>query len=158
MRPYPPFAYVSVKRAGAAAKVNVPALAGATVTFMIWNFVLVPVITLAHGTPQQRRDFLRFNCSFNLVNVHVLNLPFALAATALGGAAAGVRALHPLDLWAAFLFILVYGLGYLLVLDRLGVHLYPIFSPRTHACALGYSLVLALTWGCWRGWNVVCSA
>ena len=93
--------------------------------------------------------------SFALVNVHVLNLPMALLTTLAGGAAAGSRALHAADLWVSLLVMLCYGLIYFFLLDRLGLHYYPIFSPRTHWSALGYAVIVILFFGCWRGWAAI---
>ena len=79
--------------------------------------------------------------SFVLVNIHLLNLPFACVNTLFGG---GVRPLGPDDLWCAFAIGAVYCYFYFCHLDRLGVHLYPIFSPRTHFCGLAYSVWVGL--------------
>lgn len=130
-----------------------PALANASTTFAVWNAVLLPLFAFLHKDRVKRSQFLAWNSSFGMVNVHVLNLPLALAVTALGGIEAGVRPLLNIDLWWAAALTLLYGLFYLLVLDRLGIHLYPILSPRSHACVIVYSLILALMYGCWRGWN-----
>ena len=130
-----------------------PALVNASTTFAVWNAVLLPLFAFMHSDREKRSQFLAWNNSFGMVNVHILNLPLALAVTALGGIEAGVRPLLHIDLWYAYAVSLVYGLFYLLVLDRLGVHLYPILSPRSHACVVVYGLILALMYGCWRGWN-----
>ena len=65
----------------------------------------------------------------------------AALATLFGG---GVRPLGPDDLWCAFAIGAVYCYFYFCHLDRLGVHLYPIFSPRTHFCGLAYSVWVGL--------------
>lgn len=126
-------------------------LMGATVTFSVWNFVLVPVIlgSSAMSKEGDRRKFLVWNCSFLMVNVHVINLPMACANVVFGG---GARALGGADLYCALVVVAAYACVYLLLLDRLGVHLYPIFSPRTHWCVLSYGLLWALYYGAWRGW------
>ncbi len=72
--------------------------------------------------------------------------------TAFGG---GAVPLQPAHLWCAMLVGVIYALFYLLVLDRLGVHLYPIFSPRTHWCAVAYSVFVGLYFGAFRGWNAI---
>jgi hypothetical protein len=43
--------------------------------------------------------------------------------------------------------IVAYLLFYTMVLDRVGVHLYPIFSPRNSYCILVWSAVLGAYYG-----------
>jgi hypothetical protein len=58
-----------------------------------------------------------------------------------------------LDLWLAFAGAIGYALFYLLVLDRFGVHLYPIFSPRTCWSVLSWTALLGTYFLVFYGWN-----
>ena len=53
-----------------------PALVQNSVVVLVWWLVLVPFITKLKP-PAERGGFLRFNLSFDLVNIHFLNLPAA---------------------------------------------------------------------------------
>jgi hypothetical protein len=50
---------------------------------------------------------------------------------------------------------LQYTLFYAFILDRLGVHLYMIFSPRTNLSILAWSIVLGVTVYCYSFWDAV---
>jgi hypothetical protein len=101
---------------------------------------------------RRRRSFVSWNFSFDMVNVHVLNLPLVLAGTVFG---AGARPFEAADLHAGLCVALAYSLVYLFLLDRLGVHIYPMFSPRTHACAFTYTAIITLYFGVYNGWNLL---
>lgn len=92
---------------------------------------------------------------FGMLNIHLLNLPLACANTVFGD---GARPLTPCDLWLGFVFIYVYSLVYLFFLDRLGVHLYPIFSPRSRFCFVAYIAVFGLFVLTHRLWSAVIMA
>ena len=68
---------------------------------------------------------------------------------------AGARPFVPADLYLAFMPILVYALFYLFVLDRAGVHLYPIFSPRSPFSFLSYCALFAIYAAAYVGWGRV---
>uniref|UniRef100_A0A7S4JF40 Uncharacterized protein n=1 Tax=Odontella aurita TaxID=265563 RepID=A0A7S4JF40_9STRA len=119
-----------------------PAAVAAFVTFTVWNFILLPIMYFkATPTPEKRRGFLKFNFSFFMTNVHILNLPLATINNLYGGSA---RIFGQSDLWVAYLVVALYSLLYLFVMDRIGLHFYPIFCPRSATCALSFGLVLYL--------------
>lgn len=126
-----------------------PALAGTTVTFTIWWLVLFPLIYTASDTAH-RKQFLEFNASFLLINIHLLNMPICAMEFLLSG----VRLTY-FDLYIGFVVALAYMLFYLNVLDPRGVHLYIILTPRTSFCVVNYSLVLLVYVACYYGWNAV---
>lgn len=95
-----------------------PALATATITFFFWNFLVSPVIYY-NFQPERRKDFLQFNFSFRLVQLHFFNIIFATMNTVI----ASSREFRSVDLWCALAGAIGYSLVYLLVLDRIGVHL-----------------------------------
>jgi len=139
-----------------------PALLSATVTFMVWNFLLAPFMCIfAMKTPTKRRNFVRWNFSFNLMQIHLFNIIFAICNTVLSvyEEQPSVNRTHKLmkfdqgDLWLSLIFTLAYVLFYLLVLDRFGVHLYPIFSPRSNWFVITSTMVLALIFATYEGWN-----
>ena len=112
---------------------RVPSLLNAVVVFVVWNLMLAPAIYLTMETPEKQKQFVGWLFQFNLLNQHGLNLPLAVASSII----TGPRAFADADLWFAMLTLVVYFAFYLLVLDRVGVHLYPIFSPRP-----SYSVVI----------------
>jgi len=124
-----------------------PTLAAATTTTLLWNFVLQFVIYWAMPTPAQRAQFVRFNRQFSLMNIHILNLPLALLSHC-----CSLRPLVFFDLWVSSALFYLYALFYLLVLDPLGVHMYPVFTPRTPLCAIPYALLVGLPFAVHAGW------
>ena len=143
-----------------------PAITGAIVTFTLWNLVLFPMLLFvlpaddkkdgaapADWTPfSSRPRFVRFNFSFFMVNVHVLNLPLAAVNVIVG---AGARPLGDADLWMTFAVMGCYSLVYLGGLDRVGLHFYPMFSPRSPLCAVVYLVLFAIYYGVWCACNAV---
>ena len=96
--------------------VRFPALVAATVTFFIWNFVLLPMIYFVFFKEAERRKkFLAWNFRFELQEIHIFNFPIAVVNVILSG---GARRLTSSDLWVSYLYSFSYSLWYLLVLDR----------------------------------------
>lgn len=125
-----------------------PALVGCTITVVIWWVVLVPIIhTLLKG-PEERANFWKWNSSFTLVNVHLLNLPLIAVEVYISS-----QKLTFFDLYMGMLVALLYMLFYLNFLDPRGMHFYIILTPRSHWCALSYSLILAIYYGVFRFWS-----
>jgi hypothetical protein len=118
-----------------------PCAVAHTVTFVVWNFVLVPYIlgiALRHDT-HKRRDFIRFCTNFRLINLHGMNILFCISnvwyfninTTKVGvGTTTNSRSLEMADLYLSGISAFLYFTFYLCILDRIGIHLYPIFSPR----------------------------
>ena len=75
-----------------------------------------------------------------MTEIHVLNYPIAVTNCVLSTSA---RLLTTGDLWSALFVAFNYSILYLLILDRLGVHLYPVFSPRSKFCVFAWSSVRA---------------
>jgi len=106
---------------------RLPMLLMCTMTFVVWNFILMPIIYFFMDDEQKRKKFLSYFTSFRLIQIHVFNLAFAYFN---GNVVSPQRLLKFADFLTSWIIVVVYILWYLLVLDRLGVHLYPIFSPR----------------------------
>uniref|UniRef100_A0A0G4IBC4 Uncharacterized protein n=1 Tax=Chromera velia CCMP2878 TaxID=1169474 RepID=A0A0G4IBC4_9ALVE len=123
------------------------ALANACITFFLWWLILVPFIYYTQDA-EGRRAFVKLNLSFFLMNIHVLNFPLALLDFLYNA-----RTLILFDLWVALLVAWVYLTFYLYVLDKIGVHLYVILTPRTPLCALNYTLVLLIYVGIFAALN-----
>ena len=118
--------------------VKFPALVGCSITVSVWWIVLVPLVYHLIGNDHSKRNgFTKFNSSFVLVNIHALNLPIMLIEFLCSKAR-----LTFFDLWAGFLFAFMYVIFYLAVLDRNGIHLYIVFTPRTIGALVTYPLVL----------------
>ena len=128
-----------------------PVLVAHTVTFVIWNFVLAPAIYRIMPTPEKKRDFMKWILAPFMFEIHVFNYPIAVVSTL--GEAAKRRPLVIDDLWCALLVAFYYALVYLFLLDRLGVHFYPIFSPRSKWCVVAWSSLFAIYLGTFNFWN-----
>lgn len=131
-----------------------PALLSASVTFVVWNFVLFPVVSLVffRDDPARRKTFVGFMLSFRLIQIHVFNIAFAALNAAW---AEPRRPLEMRDVNAGTAYILAYMSFYYLVLDRVGVHLYPIFSPRTPWAIASWLMTVAVCVGCYVFWRDV---
>jgi hypothetical protein len=143
-----------------------PALVSASITFTIWNFILFPYVYFTKlDTKEKQRNFLDFNFQVRMVQVHVCNIVYAALNTLVTGSLPGRPKFHgdenqvpphlfdSEDLWYGSTFIIGYGLFYTLILDRIGVHLYPIFSPRSNFVVVTWCMVLFLVYGFHSGWN-----
>ncbi len=130
-----------------------PALATASITFFYWNFIIAPVIYYNLQTPLRKQEFVKFNLNFRMVQVHFFNIIFATMNTIVTSS----RTFHYVDLWCGLAGVVCYALMYLFVLDRLGVHLYPIFSPRTVWSALSWSTLIGSYVGVYKLWNYIIS-
>lgn len=101
-------------------------------------------------TATAKRKFLGYFTSFRLIQLHVFCLLYAI----LNHLSTPLTEFHYGDLYVAMMICFVYMLLYLLILDRIGVHIYPIFSPRIHWCVLSWSgiwfLHLVIFW-MWNG-------
>lgn len=130
-----------------------PALATATITFCFWNFLIAPVIYYNIKDEEKKKSFFEFNFNFRMIQVHFFNIIFAVLNTIVTSS----RQFEFLDLWLALAAAISYAFFYLLVLDRYGVHLYPIFSPRTLWSVLSWSALLVTYFLVFLGWNQVIS-
>jgi hypothetical protein len=114
-----------------------PTACSVTVTFVVWNFLIAPfVYAVGMDTPEKKRGFVKFCTSFRLTQIHVFNVVFLWANVYWASPA---RLLEGVDFYLAVISVMVYMTFYLAVLDRIGVHLYPVFSPRT-------GVVVVVTW------------
>ena len=131
---------LATKLASLGSSLQFPALVSAFMTFIIWNFILFPIMYLkAVPSGEPRKKFLKFNFSFCMINFHIFNLPLATINIIYGG---GVRLFTESDLWMAYLVVVLYSMLYIFVMDRLGIHFYPIFCPRSATCAISFGSVL----------------
>ena len=138
----PSHANLAKSMATLASSLRFPASVAAFVTFTIWNFVLLPIICFLATPPGEKREkFLRFNFGFFMTNIHILNLPLAMVNNIYGGS---TRTFGESDLWMGCLVVALYTVLYLFVMDRIGLHFYPIFCPRSASCALSFGSVLYL--------------
>jgi hypothetical protein len=130
-----------------------PALLSASITTVIWNLVLFPAIVIFFlKDPQERRTFIGYFTNFRLTQLHVFNILFAVVN---GAYVAPKRPLHLGDMAVGAILLVVYVGWYYCILDRLGIHMYPIFSPRTPLVILSWSLVVAACWGGYHFWKGV---
>jgi len=121
-----------------------PSLSQNFITVSLWWVFLVPVIALS-SAPSARADFLRFNANPLLFNVHLLNLPLALADWAVAP-----RLLTPFDYWFAIVIGVSYLIFYLSFLDPRGLHFYIFLSPRPHYAGLSYIGLAGLYYALYR--------
>lgn len=135
-----------------------PALVSATITFVVWNFILMPYVCILYSDQQEKRmSFLRWNFSFRLTQIHLCNIFYSILNTCITGSREGSK-LHLFDsedLWYGMVLVVSYGVFYVTVLDRIGVHIYPIFSPRMKFISLIWAFTVLLFYGVFRFWNHV---
>jgi hypothetical protein len=130
-----------------------PCLLSASMTFFIWNFVLFPVILVFFIRDATKRwQFFGYMTNFRLTQLHFFNIWFAVSNGAL---ISPMRTLHLGDLVVAVTMIVVYMCWYYFVLDRLGIHLYPIFTPRSSFVVLAWGLILVVCVGGYHFWKNV---
>ena len=127
-----------------------PSLVGCTITVTIWWTILVPLIHHLMGDKEKQAGFWKFNTSFLLLNVHLVNLPIAAIEFYFSASK-----LVFFDLWIALCVAFIYMVFYLGVLDAKGIHLYIILTPRTHLCFISYSLILSIYYACYVQWNSI---
>ncbi len=132
---------------------RLPGLLSASITTTVWNFILFPAIALFYiKDSTQRQDFITYVTNFRLTQLHVFNIFFAVTN---GAFLSPIRPLHLGDLAAAVSMLILYMLFYFCVLDRLGIHLYPIFSPRTPIVIPSMLLVVAASIGGFHFWKSI---
>lgn len=118
-------------------------LVSAITTFIAWNFLLAPLVYfILMNTQTQKKRFLKWAFSFEVSQVQIMNVFFALLNT--------ILSVEPYltftfsDLWFALMIQTSYSIFYVTILDRFGVHLYPIFSPRSHFAAFSYGTMFSV--------------
>ena len=131
--------------------IRYPALLQTTVVVLVWWGVIVPLI-LVFKKGKERQMFWKWNQSFALVNVHLLNLPVAAADFL-----SAPRQISAFDVWVVFALTLLYMVFYLVVLDGRGVFLYFMFTPRTHWCFLVYLAMVAFIAALLAAWASLCA-
>jgi hypothetical protein len=130
-----------------------PVLLSASITFGIWNFVLMPVIGLGFLKGEKRSAFLRFVLRWTMCQIHICNILYAyLNAVFFEPKAQG---LHQGDVNAGVIYIVTYMTLYYCFLDRIGIQLYPIFSPRTYISIPSWIMTAGICLGNYVFWNKI---
>jgi hypothetical protein len=132
---------------------RLPALITASVTYTVWNFCLVPFLFLQFDKKQKKKDFLLWNFSFRLVQLHGCNIIYAITNTAIIGSDTSVPPFDFNDLWYALAIGTGYAIFYILILDRLGLHLYPLFSPRWRFSGIAWFMLILCYVSLYWVWN-----
>ena len=134
--------YISLKLATLGSSLRLVTITNATVVCTIWNFVLLPIMYFVSLPPgEKRRKFLEFNFSFFMVNIHMLNLPLAYLNILSGERA---RLFTYSDLWVSYLVVMLYSIVYFFIMDRLGMHFYPILCPRSKLTLISIAVIIWL--------------
>lgn len=69
---------LAAKLATIGSSIRFAAIANAFVVCTVWNLILFPIVYFKSiPAGEKRRNFLKFNCSFFMTSIHVLNLPLA---------------------------------------------------------------------------------
>jgi hypothetical protein len=131
---------------------RLPMLAQSTITFVGWNLVIGPIAFFRMNTPTKRAKFIEIFTNFRLTQLHVFLMVYASIQ---GVWATPARTLTEFDLCISMLMVLQYVLFYIFVLDRLGIHLYLIFSPRTKLAIITWTLTLASLYGSFFLWRSI---
>ena len=137
-----------------------PALVSSTITFVVWNFVLFPYINFkAMKTKEKRIGFLSWNFNPRLVQFHFCNIIYSVLNTMVTGTRETIS--PPLfdeeDIWYGVAYGFGYGLFYILILDRIGMHMYPIFSPRSNIVLITWVAAFFLHYVIYQFWNFIIS-
>ena len=132
---------------------RLPALITASVTYIVWNFFLVPFLCLQLKTKQKKKNFLVWNFSSRLVQLHGCNIIYAITNTAIIGSNISVPPFEFNDLWYALLTGTGYAVFYILILDRIGMHLYPLFSPRWRFSGMAWLMLILCYVSLFWVWN-----
>lgn len=131
--------------------IRLVAVTNACVVCTIWNFILFPIIYFFSIKDAEKRiGFLKFNFGFFMTNIHLLNFPLAIINTVYGSQ---IRLFSFSDLWVAYLVLMLYSIVYYFIMDRLGMHFYPIFCPRSAFCVASIIAVLGLYYYLFLSWN-----
>lgn len=137
-----------------------PSLVSATLTFTVWNAVLLPYIYFfIFDSGEKRFNFLKWNLEFRMVQIHLCNILYAILNTIVTGRSEEMvkggdfNLFDSEDLWFGLTYGFGYGLFYTLVLDRIGVHIYPIFSPRSNLVVVTWLTQFGLHYVFYMLWN-----
>jgi len=132
-----------------------PAILSSAVVFLAWNFILVPFFYVCLSDDTKRKKFMEWNIEFRMVQLHVCNIVYSIMNTLFTQSGNGMFQLFRYeDFWYGLVYWFGYGLFYILFLDRIGAHLYPVFSPRAN-----YSYILWFAvFGCTYGFYILANA
>lgn len=131
-----------------------PSLIFATVTCSIWNLIMIPLLYSLLKTKEKRDGFVKWNLSFHMTQVHAFNIIFSVLLNVMISPPRQ-KSFNTNDLWFACTIALMYQLFYVFFLDRVGVHFYPILSPRTHFIIITWTVTYAVYFIGFHGWNRV---
>jgi hypothetical protein len=133
-----------------------PAIASASITFVVWNAVLFPLIyNYGFDTKEKKTNFLKFNCAFRMVQYIIYAVMNTIVSVSENDNRNRPVLFQSDDLWRGATSIFMYGIFYLVILDRIGVHIYPIFSPRTNYVIMTWCTVFLLIFAVYHFWNWV---
>jgi len=136
--------------------IRFPALVGAWTTCLVWNFLILPSLLLWYYK-EDRPLIIKMVSTFPNLNYHIFNGPIVAIACLCGGTNSGVRVLTPADLWMGAVVMNCYMLFYVGVLDRIGIHLYFVFSPRASSFLLSLLLFYGLQFASFYVFNMAVS-
>ena len=133
------------------ARLCFPALCQAILVFFGWHFVVLPYtyFIMMKSNQKRRRDLVVYATQFGQLNLHLTVVPCAMVHTLPEKAGfALIELWHALVIWVAYIFL------YSFVLDRMGMHLYPILSPRSTKTVFFYAAFVASYFCIFQGVNM----
>lgn len=133
-------------------QIRFPMLVQATLTFGIWNAVISPSIYAQMKTSAMKESFVRFFGNFLWKQLHVFNILWAAWNGVWGSPA---RPLTKADFAVAMAICLLYAYFYLLILDRVGVHYYLVFSPRSKLPLISWTMLFGCYYACFPLWDAI---
>lgn len=133
-------------------QIRFPMLVQASVTFGVWNAAIGPSIYAQMTTPEAKKSYVDFFHSPLWNQLHVYNIVYAVINGVWGSPG---RSLTKADFCLALALYIFYAYFYLVVLDRLGVHYYLVFSPRTPFALISWSILLACYYAAFPMWNTI---
>jgi len=128
-----------------------PAILSSVVVFMTWNFLLLPFLYFRYSDGAEKKALLKWNIEFKMVQFHVCNIMYSIMNTLFTQSGDITFQLFTYeDMWYGLVYGLGYGLFYVLFLDRVGAHLYPVFSPRSNYSTILWCGIFGGTYGLYK--------
>jgi len=112
--------------------------------------MLFPMICYYISDTADKVKFVKWNCTYRMVQIHLCNIIYAVIGAQSDSSS---QPFDYNDLWYGLSWSVGYHLFYILILDRIGAHIYLIFSPRSKYAPFLLLAVPAAIVALHRMWN-----
>ena len=136
--------------------IRFPVACSATCTFVVWNTILFPyVYFVGLKNDERQKQFYEFASSYGVMQRHVFNILYAVLNILW---ASPPRPVEWVDLALAYISLSTYMVWYTFILDRVGIHIYPMLTPRVWWVTLGMWSFVVFLYYCvflvWKSFSV----